>query len=72
MELLLLIHLLQIFLLHIKQLLEQYVLQLIFLQYEHCLRHNKHNKLLHVEQFIKQFLQYFLLHSEHNIRHELQ
>ena len=29
----------------------------------------KHNCLLHEEQFVKQFLQYFLLHSIHKILH---
>ena len=30
---------------------------------------NRHNSLLHEEQFVKQFLQYFLLHSVQNILH---
>ena len=66
------IHLLQIFLLQIKQVREQNALQLYFLQLRHCFIQERHVNLLHVEQFIKQLLQYFLLHSVHKLRQVIQ
>ena len=43
--------------------------QFFILQFEHSFIQNKHICLLHEEQLVKQFLQYFLLHSVHNILH---